>query len=241
MKNPITGYVPRRAYGKYSDHQKEVSVTKAITLPQIEEIAASLECDPVALRAVLQVETAGPGKGFVGVYVKQNGAVDMLEHPVVLFERHVFARETDRRYFRRHPDLCHPTPGGYARGASRQIRQEMEVRRLYKAIELDRTAALRSASWGLPQIMGFNYELCECNSVEEFVERMKINELEQVKLFAAFLRQRDLVGLLRTQSWEQFAEAYNGPAYRKNDYHGKLRRAYEQIKKDQGDANRQMD
>jgi len=48
------------------------------------------------------------------------------------------------------PDLSNAVPGGYgARGA-------LQYERLGRAIQLNRAAALRSTSWGIGQVMGFN-------------------------------------------------------------------------------------
>jgi hypothetical protein len=45
------------------------------------------------------------------------------------------------------PDISNPKPGGYKGGAG-------EYSRLEAAMTLDKEAALKSASWGLAQVMG---------------------------------------------------------------------------------------
>ncbi len=44
-----------------------------------------------------------------------------------------------------------------------------EYKRLELAKEIDGECALKSASWGMFQIMGFNHRLCGCKDVFEFV------------------------------------------------------------------------
>ena len=84
--------------------------------------------------------------------------------------------------------------------------------------------------WGMFQIGGFNYKLCGCESVDEFVRLMSYSELEQLELFAAFLRNTGYVKDLRAKSWAAFARKYNGPSYAKRGYHTKMANAYAKFK-----------
>src|SRR5262245_58516234 len=72
--------------------------------------------------------------------------------PQILFERHIFHKLTNGRHDAGNADISNTTPGGYVGGAG-------EYPRLEKAIALDREAALKSASWGGGQVMGFNHEI----------------------------------------------------------------------------------
>jgi hypothetical protein len=47
---------------------------------------------------------------------------------------------------------------------------------LAKAVQLDRTAALKSTSWGLGQVMGFNYDKAGYDSVESMVQKSMESE-----------------------------------------------------------------
>ena len=72
--------------------------------------------------------------------------------PRILFGRHWFSKLTKRQFDASHPDISNPVAGGYGpRGAS-------QYQRLERAIALDRVAALRSATGGLGQVVGFNVE-----------------------------------------------------------------------------------
>ncbi|NJM92326.1 MAG: N-acetylmuramidase family protein [Rhodospirillaceae bacterium] len=69
--------------------------------------------------------------------------------PKILFERHIFHQRTNGKFDATHPDISHPKWGEYGKASA-------QYDRLGRAMALDRQAALESASWGLPQVMGFN-------------------------------------------------------------------------------------
>ena len=83
--------------------------------------------------------------------------------------------------------------------------------------------------WGMFQIGGFNYKICGCNSVSEFVEKMSYSELEQLELFAVFIRNTGYLKYLKDKDWAKFARAYNGPSYAKRGYHTKMAKAYKKF------------
>src|SRR5271169_4112779 len=67
--------------------------------------------------------------------------------PKILFERHIFSRETNGQLDASNPDISDRTPGGYGADGAHQYD------RLEQALILDRKAALRSTSWGIGQVM----------------------------------------------------------------------------------------
>jgi hypothetical protein len=142
--------------------------------------------------------------------------------PKVLFEGHAFHRLTQGRFAHSHPTLSYPkwTKKHYA-GTGLG-----EWERLNQACVLDRTAALQSASWGAFQIMGFNYALCGCSDVEEFVSKQKAGATEQLECFAQFISRDVFLSALRRRDWVAFAAAYNGPGYAANSYDKKMAAAY---------------
>src|SRR6185503_4730122 len=93
-------------------------------------------------------------------------------------------------------------------------------------MELNRTAALLSASYGKFQIMGFNFAICHFVTVEEFYEAMQKNEGEHLDAFCNYVRGNALDDELREHRWADFARRYNGPDFRKNKYDKKLAAAY---------------
>ena len=93
-------------------------------------------------------------------------------------------------------------------------------------MNIHREAALSSSSWGKFQIMGFNCSKCDCKGVEEFVDRMHVNEDEHLSIFVCYIKNTFLDDELRAYEWKTFARAYNGALYWKNNYDRKLAASY---------------
>lgn len=166
-----------------------------------------LDIDPARIWTVLSVETSGVG--FLAD-----------KRPKILFERHVFSRLTGHKYDESHPGISNLQSGGYGPSGSYQYE------RLIEAASLDNDAALQSASWGIGQIMGFNYNAAGFASVAEMVSAMADSESAQLVAMAKFLKGRGLDTLLMKRDWAAFAKRYNGPDYSKNDYDKKLAAFY---------------
>ena len=98
--------------------------------------------------------------------------------PPILFERHIFHRLTGGRFD--DGDISDQAPGGYGpMGAAQYLR-------LSRAVALDRTAALQSASWGLGQVMGQNCAMAGYAEVAVMVAAMAASEDAQLTAMAAF-------------------------------------------------------
>jgi hypothetical protein len=181
---------------------------RRINAEDIGRAADKLGCDQAAVRAVLAVESRG--RGF-----NPDGSV------VTLFEGHKFHRFTDGRFDLSHPDLSYPTWSRQWYGD-----WEHEQDRLARATALDREAALKSASWGLFQIMGFNHGACGFLTVEGFVQAMRESEGRQLDAFVDLIEEWGLADEMRDRRWRDFARKYNGPAYAVNKYDVKLAAAW---------------
>jgi hypothetical protein len=165
-----------------------------------------LGCDLAALLAVVDVESAGAGFYLDG-------------RPKILFESHVFSRFTGGKYDASHPQLSTPRP-------ARQLYNLNQYDRLYQAVQLDAEAALQSCSWGLFQLMGFNWKACGERSLHGFVLAMHHNEDAHLALASEFIIERGLAEPLRKHDWATFAAGYNGSGYRANRYDEMLAAAY---------------
>ena len=168
---------------------------------------------PVAvLAAVIEVEAAG--KGFDG-----------RRRPKILFEPHIFYRELGPGSKR---DAAVGLGLAYAAWGTRPYPKKMDERyaQIDSATQIDPLAALRSASWGLPQIMGFNHGAAGYSSVFDMLDDMKCGEGQQIKAFARLLLAWELDDELRSMNWEKFALAYNGPKAIENSYPQKLEKAF---------------
>jgi hypothetical protein len=169
-------------------------------------------CDKLGVKAaevwaILTVETLGCG------FLPDR-------RPKILFERHIFHNETKGAFDQKAPDLSNPVQGGYSGDAG-------EYTRLARAMQLDEQAALRSTSWGLGQIMGFNAQKAGFPDAPTMVQAMVNSEDEQVGGLFAFLSSSGLDQPLRNHDWTTLARGYNGPNYAKNQYDTRLSAAYQ--------------
>jgi hypothetical protein len=167
----------------------------------------TLSVHAAELWAILTVETRGCG--FLSD-----------RRPLILFERHYFSRLTKRRFDAQSPDISNKQWGGYSGGTR-------EYERLGRAVKLDRTAALRSASWGLGQVMGENFKAAGFPDVEPMVAAFVESENAQLEGMARFIAAIGADKHLRAHNWPAFAAAYNGPAYAQNSYDERLRAAHQ--------------
>lgn len=180
--------------------------------------ARVLRCNVAAMKAVCEVEA--PEGGF-----------DAEGRPRILFEGHKFSAATSGRFDRSHPTLSFAswTREHYARGATADLRNAGEHRRLQAAAQLDRQAALASASWGKFQILGANFAACGFASLQAFINAMYAGESQQLAAFVQFVKHERLDDEMRELRWADFARRYNGPSYALNSYDRKLDAAYRRL------------
>jgi hypothetical protein len=108
--------------------------------------------------------------------------------------------------------------------------QSKEWEAYEKAYSIDSESAMLSTSWGLMQVMGFNYKICGYDSVGRMVGEMKISELYQVKAGIKYiLHFPRLVAALKAKDWHTVARMYNGPKYQEGKYHIKFETNYNKI------------
>jgi len=172
------------------------------------EVLADLGVGIAELVAVLKVESKSCG-------------FQPDRRPKILFERHYFHRLTGGAHSAKHPDISNASSGGYTLD---------EYARLQRAIALDRTAALKSASWGAGQVMGDNHKMVGFDDVEGMVAAMVASEDDHLRAVANFIRAKKLVDALRKRDWATFARGYNGPAFQKNKYDIMLAGKYQELK-----------
>ena len=175
--------------------------------------AQTLGVEIACLKAVATVESAGGG--FMP---------PPSDQPKVLFEGHIFHRQTSGRFDVTAPGLCYPhwDKSKYAGSLAG------EWNRLTAAMALDHDAALMSASWGAFQLMGFNYKACGFLTVLAFVDAHQAGADEQLAAFVQFIDRAPYRTALRMKDWGGFAAIYNGPGYAKNRYDSRLAAAYQQ-------------
>lgn len=174
------------------------------------EAASKLGCEVAAIKAVAKTET-----GSYGAYFKFRLDDDYV--PAILFERHHFHKYTDGKYDQ-HDDISNSVAGGY--GAI-----SVQYSKLVRAYALDKSAALKSASWGKFQILASNHAAAGYASPEDFVLAISKSEKNQLKAFVSFIESDGvLLRSIRSKDWLSFAKRYNGP--RQKGYDLKMEKNY---------------
>lgn len=191
-----------------------------LTENDFQRVADWLGVEMAVVKAVQTVETGGRG-GFVAP-----------GRPVILFEGHIFWRELKKqgldpeKYVAGNENILYPKwEKGHYYGGIR------EYERLEKARKIHKEAADASTSWGMFQVMGFNYVMCGYGSEDEMVKDMCTGEDKQLEAFARFVKLTGLRPNLERKDWTGFAKRYNGSGYAQNQYDKKLEEAYRRLAK----------
>ena len=177
-----------------------------------------LGCEPEIIQAFVQVESNGSGFLNSG-------------RPRILFESYQFWKylkkegKDPNKYLPENSDII----------TSKWVRNykggESEWDRLEKARKISESAANMSASWGLLQIMGFNYSLCSSKSISDFVISMSKDEFTQLSLGIEFIKRSGITKYFVSLDFQGMAKSYNGPEYSVNKYDIKLKNAYYSLKR----------
>ncbi|MBS1611810.1 MAG: N-acetylmuramidase family protein [Bacteroidetes bacterium] len=190
-----------------------------ITEEQFMEAAQLLKCEPAAIKAINSVEAGGNG-------FRKDGK------PKILFEGHIFWKQLlavnidPVKKTEGNEDILYPT---WVISKVRPFYALDQYDRLERAKRIHTDAALKSASWGAFQIMGFNFAKCGFKSVQDFVSAQTV-EYQQLKAFCNYIKSVHLDVNLQQLDWRGFARSYNGPDYTQNHYDIKLQKAYEKFK-----------
>lgn len=214
---------PKTWHVLYLRSEEYLATTSNRFIEEIDLInaAKSLGIEVATIKAINEVESRG--MGFVH------------DFPVILFERHIFWRrlksygeDPSLLVTAENRDILNKKSGGYRSSAQ-------EIKRLERAQLIHKKAALESASWGLFQIMGYHWKVLGYPSIENFVKKMKQNEVEHLKAFVRYIKKNNLASNLQLKQdqehlnlrhFERFAKGYNGVNYAKNRYHTKMLSAY---------------
>ena len=174
-------------------------------------VAEEIGVEVAAMKAVVSIEAGAAMKGFWAPGV-----------PVINFDPSMY-----RAYASKAPSKAGDKSAKVPEGLSGYALKEW--RQLTNARHTNAQGADMGTFWGMFQIGGFNYKLCGCKSVGEFVDRMSYSELEQLELFAHFIENTGMVKHLRNKDWAKFARAYNGPSYARRGYHTRMAAAYKKF------------
>jgi hypothetical protein len=194
------------------------------------QASAKLACSVPQIRAVDEVESGGGWFEDVRADILDldgpGGFLDGPNLPKILFEAHIFAKQTGGRFNSSHPNLSSPKWN-----RALYVGGQGEWKRLHAAMQLDRHAALMSASVGRYQIMGFNHKAAGFATVEAYWDAMMTSERAHLDAFVSYILASGLSDELRAISGKPadclpFATKYNGPASAKNNYAPKIAAAF---------------
>lgn len=195
----------------------------ALSIRPIEEIIA-------AVKAFKEVESGSGWFTDVARVIALDGPggwLDGTSLPKILFEAHKFGKHTNYKFNTSHPNLSSKAWNKrlYIGGAG-------EWERLWKAMALDKDAALKSASVGTFQILGENFKDAGFKDVQSFWDaHMQGGAAAHMDAFVSFIINGKHATALAAITGNPadcrgIAHRYNGAAYAKNDYHTKIAKAY---------------
>lgn len=171
------------------------------------------------IHMLIEVETRGTG-------------YDRQKRVIMLFEPHKFdkhlRKDKTKLQTARNLGLAYPVWG------TKKYPKDSYPRFL-QAVEIDETAAYASCSWGLGQIMGENFRMAGYNSPQEMVEAFAESEANQLEAMIAFAKSADIDDDLQRIDRKlkagqnvtatdciPIARGWNGSAFAKHNYHGRL-------------------
>lgn len=192
-----------------------------LTEEDYQDVAEMLGVETAAIKAVVDIEAGKQHQGFFAP-----------GKPLVNFDLSMFRQHARRnginlsRYSRSH-SMVFSSPNARRYGSTQAAQQE----RLRTARTIDEKTAVQGTFWGMFQIGGFNWKLCGCESIDDFVERMSRSERDQLELFANFIKNSGMLPALKSKNWAAFARRYNGASYASRGYHTRMAAAYVRHKK----------
>jgi peptidoglycan hydrolase-like protein with peptidoglycan-binding domain len=197
---------------------------KYLSATSYQQAAQELGTDAATVQTVCQVETSGAG-------FFNNGQC------TILFERAQFYRSlctvlpaaTVNAIMAQFPNLVNTATGGYQGGPAEWTRLQA-AQEICNQNNVSPDLALRCASWGLFQIMGYYYMQCGYSTVEAFTAAMMVSEAKQLEAFVTYVQDMNgghMAQALLAHNWVSFATQYNGSnEHVQNDYDDKLANAY---------------
>ncbi len=184
----------------------------SISDADFQKVAQELGVEVAAIKAVVRIEAGHNMEGFWAPGV-----------PVINFDRSMYNKARPTRTVK--APASEKVPSGIKSAYGRK-----EWSQLVAARKVNLDKANMGTFWGMFQIGGFNYKICGCSSVQEFVDRMSYSEYEQLELFAQFVKNSGMIDALRAKNWTQFARKYNGASYARRGYHTRMAAEYAKFK-----------
>lgn len=166
--------------------------TDAARVPdaEIAALAQRFGADANVVKAILRVESAGPGFSAGKILIS--------------FEPFYFSELTGHRFDAAHPAISNNNRAPVAGN------QAARWTKLAEAYALDPAAALGATSWGVFQLPGRYFATAGYANVFAFVDDMAKSEIRQLAAFEAYVSRAGLADELQRRDWATFAGQYEG-------------------------------
>jgi hypothetical protein len=200
---------------------------KLINDDNYEKLATEIGVEKNVFKAVAKVESGGR-TSFVSLNPNKSK---------ILYERHKAYKHTKKKYGKvkadkmrdKNSNLFHPiwSKKEYKGG-------KKEHQRLDDAEKLlgERGIPIMSCSWGKFQVLGEYYNFLY-GSLDELEKAQNLCEVQQFRYFRTYLEDvvPSIKKAMKDKNWRKIARLYNGEEYAKNNYHTKMKNAYEKYNK----------
>lgn len=166
-------------------------------------------------------------QAFLNVESRSRG-FDREGRPVILNEPHVFYRNLSgaERDEAVRQGLAYPKWGEKPYLKSSDARYEW----LKAACKINETAALKSCSYGMSQILGENFSMVGFETIQAMVTAFMRDEEEHVEAMMKFILASGIADDIRAERWSVVARVYNGPGYKKNRYDAKMASEFRKLR-----------
>lgn len=197
-----------------------------ITLQDKQNAAVKFGLEYKTVAAVMSVESAGSGYNLDGSLKIQ-------------FEPHIFHQQLTKRHINHTFEVIYKVVNGKTVVDKYKITQNDKV--IINGVEgqtseyiayntallIDKECAMLSTSFGLGQIMGFNHLMSGYTEVANMIQAFGESEYNQlIGMLMLIKANPSMFNALLNKNWAAFAEKYNGPGYKINDYDHRLAKAY---------------
>jgi len=179
---------------------------KYLSQDQIKQLASNYGYEYPALKAVIAKESSGHG-------------FDTTTSKIII--------QFEPSYFKRLSPVWTDNIVGHIWYQNKVSNQTLEWLAFNDAFKIDPDAAMKSTSIGMMQVMGVHYKDLGFPTVNAMWDFGKESEYNQVEIGIKFIKANSIIDkALREKNWVVFAEHYNGPNYRQNNYDTDLAKFY---------------
>lgn len=187
-----------------------IGAAKALEPGDIDRVAHDIGVEPRMLRAIVKIEAP-------------RGPLDAQGRVTALYEPHIAYRMSNSSTRSR----LVAAKIAYAKwGLIKYPKSSYDRIDMCSKIASEELAA-DATSWGMGQIMGFNAQSCGYLDAVSMVKAFAADAENQVAGMGAYiLNNSALLRAIIRRDFDAIAEYWNGAAYRKHNYQGRLKSAY---------------